>query len=247
MKIKNIALATTALFMIIMAVACSEKNVITPLGEEAKGARVKFINACSNCPTVHVKVGDKVVTGATLGFGGVFPNVGYALYSPGDVNFTFVQSDLTTNVLAGKVSTADGKYYTVILNDTVPVPSILSFEDPVNDAREDTVARIRFLHSLTSNDKTPKDTLDVVRKIDNAVVFSGITYGTVTPFSLKNQGNTPDSFFIRKKGTTTAYPGLGAAAILTWAKGRTYTLYARGVSGKTAATQVPRLDFYTNK
>ena len=243
MKIKQTAFATGTILMMILAVACGDKFLIDGLGDDATGARVKFINTCSNCPTVNVKVGGKFVTGAGLAFGGVFPTVGYGAFPAGDVSYEYVNAADGAVVLAGKVSTTDNKYYTVFLNDTIPTPTAFTTEDEIEAVKEDTLARIRFVHGLSGK---PKDTLECVRKIDNKIIASGIVYGKATPFNHLQQGNTADTFFIRQSGSTTAYPGLGNS-IATWAKGRTYTLYARGVSGKTVATQVPRLDFYTNR
>ena len=241
MKIKHSAFAAAAMLLIVLAAACGDKYNLTGLGEPATGARVKFVQTCSNCPSVMVKVGGKLVTGAALGYNGTFPNVGYAAYPAGDVNFEFVRADSGTLVLGGKVTTTDNKYYTVFLNDTVPTITAFVTEDDVYAAKEDTLARIRFVHGLTAK---VKDTLELVRKIDSKVMFSGITFGKSTPF-VTNQGSIADSFFIRKSGSTTVYPGSGSV-VGTWAQGRTYTLYARGVTGKTG-TPAPGMTFYTNR
>lgn len=242
MKIKHITLTTLALFTLILIAACGDTYIIDTPNEDATGSRVKFVQTCSNCPSVNVKVGGKFVTGAGLAYNGTFPNVGYAVFPAGEVSYEFVNATDASLVLGGKVSTTDGKYYTVFLNDTLPTQTAFVTEDDVNGAREDTMARIRFVHGLTGKSK---DTLEVVRKIDSKVMFSDITFGKATPFGHLNQGNTADSFFIRKSGSTTVYPGLGST-ISTWAKGRTYTIYARGVSAKTG-TQAPGMTFYTNR
>jgi Domain of unknown function (DUF4397) len=243
MKIKQYAFATITLFLMVLAAACGDKNVIVGLGDPAQGARVKFVQTCSNCPTVNIKVGGQLVTGAALGYNGVFPGIGYAVYPAGDVNYEFINGTDASVVFAGKVAAGDNKYYTVFLNDTVPTVTAFVTEDPVEAVKEDTVARIRFVHGLTG--KPTKDTLDVVRKIDSKVMFTNITFGQATPFSHLNQGITADSFFVRKAGSTTAYPGIGAV-IGTWAKGKTYTIYARGISGRTG-TPLPGMTFYTNR
>ncbi len=242
MRIKQTAFASLALLLTVLAAACGEKYKLEGLGTEAKGARVKFVQTCSNCPSVNVKVGGQLITGAALGYNGTFPSVGYALFPVGDVSYEFVNATDASVVLAGKVATADNKYYTVFLNDTLPTQTAFVTEDEVEATKEDTMARIRFVHGLSGK---PKDTLEVVRKIDSKILFSNITFGKATLFSHVNQGNTPDSFFIRKSGSTTVYPGLGSV-ISTWAKGRTYTIYARGVSGKTG-TPAPGMTFYTNR
>ena len=241
MKIKQTAFAALTLLLIVLVAACGDKYKIETLGDVAKGARVKFVQTCSNCPSVNVKVGGQLVTGAVLGYNGTFPNVGYAVFPAGDVNYEFVNGTDATLVLGGKVTTADNKYYTVFLNDTLPTQTAFVTEDDVEAVKEDTLARIRFVHGLTAK---VKDTLELVRKIDSKVMFSGVTFGKATAFTI-NQGNIPDSFFIRKSGSTTAYPGIGSS-IGTWAKGRTYTIYARGVTGKTG-TPAPGMTFYTNR
>ena len=243
MKIKQIAFAALSMLIIVLAAACGDKYNIAGLGDDASGVRIRFTNACSNCPAVNIKVGGKIVTGASVAFNAGFPAVGYAAFPAGDVSFEFVRADSGQTVSAGKVTGTDGKYYTVFLNDTVPTPINFAIEDDVYGAKEDTAARIRFIHGLSG--KPTKDTLEFVRKIDSKIAFSGITFGQSTPFSLVNQGNTPDTFFIRKSGSTTVYPGI-AAIIGTWGKGRTYSIYAKGISGRTG-TPIPGLNVYTNR
>jgi hypothetical protein len=244
MKIKHIALTTMTVFAMLLTAACGDKYLLDTPNVDATGARVKFINACSNCPSVNVKVGGKLVTGIGIGFGGLFPNIGYGAFPPGEVNYEFVRADSGQLVFGGKLTASDNSYYTVFLNDTVPTPSAFVTEDPVYEAREDTFARVRFVNGLSGK---VKDTLEIVRKIDTKVMFTSITFGKSTNFGHLQQGNSPDSFFIRKSGAITAYPGLASLVFVTSLnKGRTYTFYTRGVSGKTG-TQVPRLDFYTNR
>lgn len=241
-RIKQITISTFILFLLVIIVSCGDKYIIEGLGDVPSGARIKFVQACSNCPSMHVKVGGNIVTGTSLAYNATFPSVGYAVFPAGEVNYQFVRSDSGTLVLGGKITANDGKYYTVYLNDTLPTQTAFVIDDDdVNAVKEDTMARIKFVHVLTGK---LKDTLEIVRKIDSKVLFTGVTFGKSTAFTV-NQGNIPDSFFIRKAGTTTAYPGLGSS-ISTWAKGRTYTIYARGVTGKTG-TPAPGLTFYTNR
>lgn len=240
-KIKQITISTFILFLLVVIVSCGDKYMIEGLGEESSGARIKFVQACSNCPSVHVKVGGSTVTGTSLAYNATFPSLGYAVFPAGEVNYQFVRSDSGTLVLSGKMTATGGKYYTVFLNDTLPTQTAFVTDDDVDAIKEDTMARIRFVHGLTGK---LKDTLEIVRKIDSKVLFTGVTFGKTTAFTV-NQSNIPDSFFIRKAGTMTAYPGLGSS-ISTWAKGRTYTIYARGVTGKTG-TPAPGLTFYTNR
>jgi Domain of unknown function (DUF4397) len=242
MKIKQTAILAIAMLIIGIAASCGEKYVIEGIGAEATGTRIKFVQSCSNCPSVLVKVGGQLVTGNNLVYNGTFPSVGYAAVPAGELNYEFVNATDASIVLAGKFTAADGKYYTVFLNDTLPTQTAFVTEDDVNAVKEDTMSRLRFVHGLTGR---VKDTLEVVRKIDSRVVFSGVTFGKATPFGHLNQGNTPDSFFIRRVGTTSAYPGLGFV-IATWSSGRTFTMYARGVTGKTGAP-APGMTFHTNR
>ena len=238
-------MAFEALFMLIMvlAAACGDKYNIAGLGDDAtSGVKIRFTNACSNCPSVNIKVGGKIITGVGVAFNGGFPALGYTTFPAGDVNFEFVRADSGQTLSAGKITGTDGKYFTVFLNDTVPTPINFVVQDDVYGAKEDTMARIRFVHGLSGK---VKDTLELVRKIDSKVIYSGITFSQATPFGHLNQGNTPDTFFIRKSGSTTAYPGT-ASVISTWAKGRTYTIYSKGITGKTG-TQLPGLNVHTNR
>ena len=241
MKIKNNAIAALILTAMTVFVAC-KKNEITLLGITPTGARVKFLPACSNCPSLQMTANGQLINPTGIGYGGVFPTSGYAVLPAGDVTLDFIRTDSSKSLFSTKVSLADGKYYSVYVGDTVPTPNISLIEDDIK-AFQDTVVRLRFVNMLSG--KT-KDTLDLVYKNTNAVIASGITYGKASTFTFQPT-TTADTFFYRKTGTTVIYPLTANAIFTTKRMSQTLTFLARGLNNKTTGTQTAKIDFWLNR
>ena len=242
MKIKNNAIAALILTAMTVFMAC-KKNEIALLGVTPTGARVKFLPACSNCPSLQMTANGQIINPTGIGYGGVFPTSGYAVLPTGDVSLDFIRTDSSKSLFSTKVSLADGKYYSIYVGDTVPTPTISLIEDDIKSF-QDTLMRIRFVNVLSG--KT-KDTLDLVHKNTNTVVGAGIIYGKASDFKFL-PATTADTFFYRKTGTTVIYPLTINSIFTTKRTAQTITFLARGLNNKpSTSTQVAKIDFWLNR
>ncbi len=246
MKIKNQFFAALLLTALTVFMAC-EKNVISIPGDVPVGARVKFVHACSNCPGLLVTANGQTINPTAMTYlsttVGAFPISNYAVLPTGEINLDFIRSDSSKSLFTSKVSLADGKYYSVYVGDTIPTPTISLVEDDIQ-AFQDTLLRIRFVNLLSG--KT-KDTLELIRKNDNLVVASGITYGKASEFKLVTNGSVAtDTFLFRKVGSNIIYP-LSTINIFTNGKAQTSTLFAAGLNNKATGAQTPRLFGWRNR
>lgn len=241
MKVKHNLFAALFLMGVTVFIAC-EKNVISTPGDTPAGARVKFLPSCSNCPSLQMTANGQIINPTGVGYGGSFPTSGYAVLPTGDVDLNFIRTDSSKSLFSAKVNLADGKYYSVYVGDTVPTPTISLVEDDIK-AFQDTFLRVRFVNVLSG--KT-KDTLEFVRKNDNTVLATGLTYGKASEFKFV-PATTADTFFYRKVGATTIYPLVTNGILTTKTSGRTYTFLARGLNNKTTGTQIAKLDWWINR
>jgi Domain of unknown function (DUF4397) len=242
MKIKNNAIAALVLTMMTVFMAC-EKKEIALLGVTPTGAKVKFLPSCSNCPSLSLTANGQVINSIGVAYGGAFPTSGYVVLPTGEVTLDFIRTDSSKSLFSTKVTLAEGKWYSVYVGDTIPTPTVSLIEDDIK-AFQDTFLRVRFVNVLSGR---PKDTLELVRKNDNSVVATGVTYGKASEFKFV-PATTADTFFYRKVGTTAIYP-LTANSILTAKRtGQTLTFLARGVNNKIGTSpQIPRIDWWANR
>jgi Domain of unknown function (DUF4397) len=246
MKIKNQFFTALLLTALTVFMAC-EKNVISVPGDAPVGARVKFIHACSNCPGLLVTANGQTINPTAMTYlsatVGTFPISNYAVLPTGELNLDFIRTDSSKSLFTSKISVAEGKYYSVYVGDTIPTPTISLVEDDIQ-AFQDTLFRIRFVNLLSG--KT-KDTLELIRKSDNLVVATGITYGKASEFKLVTSGITSDTFLYRKIGAVTQYPLSGFVSFTGGFKAQTFTLFATGLNNKTTGTQTPRHSAWRNR
>jgi Domain of unknown function (DUF4397) len=242
MKVKYNLFAAFLLIALTGFVAC-EKNVISTPGDTPVGARVKFLPACSNCPSLQMTANGQVINPTGIAYGGSFPTSGYAVLPTGEVSLDFIRTDSSKSLFSTKVSLSEGKYYSIYVGDTVPTPAISLIEDDIKTF-QDTFLRVRFVNVLSG--KT-KDTLEFVRKNDNSVLATGITYGKASEFKFVPT-TTADTFFYRKVGATAIYPLTVNSILTTKRTAQTITYLARGVNNKTGTSaQIPKIDFWINR
>jgi Domain of unknown function (DUF4397) len=242
MKIKTNIFALLTLLTLSCFSAC-EKNSITLLGETPTGAKVKFLPSCSNCPSLLMTANGQPINPTGVAYGSAFPTSAYALLPTGEVTLNFVRSDSSTVFLTTKANFVEGKWYSIYIGDTIPNPTISIIEDDIQ-AFQDTFLRVRFVNVLSGK---IKDTLELVRKNDNSVVVTGVTYGKASEFKFVPT-TVADTFFYRKVGTTAIYPLTTNSIFTARRNAQTLTFLARGVIGKTGTSaQIPRIGFEVNR
>jgi hypothetical protein len=247
MKVKNNLFAAFLLTALTVFMAC-EKNVISIPGDAPVGARVKFIHACSDCPSLLVTANTKTVNPTAMTYGsatvGAFPTVNYAVLPAGELSLDIIRSDSSRSIFATKINVADGKYYSVYIGDTLKTPSISLVEDDIK-AFQDTLFRIRFVNMLSG---PKKDTLELWHQNAQKVIGTNVLYGKASDFTfIQSNSVVADTFFFRKVGVTTQYPLSGSLIFTGGFKARTFSMYAFGLNNKPAGTQAPRLLGWTNR
>ena len=245
MKVKNNLLAAFLLTALTVFMAC-EKNVISIPGDTPVGARVKFIQACSNCsvvntaprPSINVLItaNGQTINPTGLAYGGIFPSSGYSVLPTGEITLNFVRSDSGQTIFSSKVNLSDGKYYSIYVGDTIPTPTISLIEDDIK-VFQDTFFRVSFVNMLSG---TKKDTLELWHQNAQKVVGANVLYGTSSAFTFVPSSPGTDTFFFRKAGTTVMYPLSGIVTFAGGFKAQTFTMFASGLNNKTTGTQIPR-------
>lgn len=193
------------------------------------------------------------IENAGYAYNGIFPDLGYAVTSPGTHTLTAkiiptATADANLEVFNQTINPAAGKYYTIfttgIYSTTVApvkkIPSITIIEDtkPALDTSKIFVRVANFLNGGPTVDLT-KDLATGPK------IISGVAYGTASGWA-EIPALTPGSTNAVKlfmNNSTTNTPLIAAGTTVTLTKGRAYTIYSRGIVGN--ASFAPTITFYT--
>ena len=263
-SLKYIVSAISAL-AIIFVVACGKDDTSVPTS-----GRIRFYNAVSDAPAAGMDLLiDGTVTNtrfwlsagtpladSTFKYRSMFPNmtfpsatvVGstttdstYFYITEGAHNIKLNPVGSATSSFNLDLSIAAGKTYTVFATDTLSKISAVVATDVVLPAI-DKKAVFRFAHLVPDG-----PAVDVVRTrgTDTTVIFSNITYKTVTPYvqvdtSVGTTGNFKVDYLVRPAGARTVATSWTSAAFLN---GRVYTLVATGFLGKTGTQAINKTLF----
>lgn len=233
---------------LVLFVACGKDDTTTPTA-----GRVRFFNAVSDAPAAGM---DLIIDGAivnlrnwltagtplpdsTFKYGAGFPvstDSSYFYLTAGNHNVKLNPIGTATNSFSGDIAVAAGKSYTVFATDTLSKISAVVATDDVLKA-VDRKAVFRFAHMVPDG---PAVDIARIKGTDTTVIFTNITYKTVTPFiQVDTSASTIFPFkvdyAIRVAGTKTAPRTWTNAA---FANGRVYTLVARGFVGKTGTQAI---------
>ena len=236
---------------ILCLVAC-KKDEFQRSADEMKAldttALIKVYNATINSPVTNVFVNDKKVTGAVIGYTGLFPaTAAYAAVKPGPTTIRIADTAKTNPRLLHTINTTldMAKYYSVLLYDTVTKSKVMVVEDQI--ARPaDTSARIRFANLVFSS--VPVTNVDIYSQNLKRNVFTNIPREHVTPF-INHPSKLSDTFYVRATGTTTnlVTNGTTNATIFTPGVHRHYTIIFRGRYQTTGTGATARaITFMTN-
>ena len=241
-SLKYIVSVAFGLSLVLFVAACGKEDTTVPTA-----GRVRFFNAISDAPAAGM---DLIVDGtiinlrnwltagtplpdSTFKYGAGFPvssDSSYFYLTEGSHNVKINSIGTATTALSLDIPIAAGKSYTVFATDTLSKASAVVVTDAVL-AAVDKKAVFRFAHMVADG---PAFDIARIKGTDTAVIFSNITYKTVTPFI---QVDTSASlvfpfkvdYAIRVAGTKTT-PRSWTNAV--FANGRVYTLVAHGLVGK---------------
>ncbi|MBO0948320.1 DUF4397 domain-containing protein [Fibrella forsythiae] len=227
--------------------ACGTKSDIQSNQIPATGARVKFVHAVVDGPTVNVFANDTKLNGTALAYGTSFPTE-YSALMPGQTTLkvsTVASGTVAeTAVLTAPVALEADKYYSVVAAGTAaaPVGFIIDDDQTVANPKKNYIRVLNLLSTGQSVDLAiASGTPATVTTPVTNLAYKGVSaYVEVDP----NAAASPYSLQIRSTGTTTA---IGTAlSFNTLNQGRKYTLVVRGAVGRTG-TAAPTLFTYTVK
>jgi len=263
-------------FTILGITACNKKDVNLidennkwVLLDSTNSANLKIVHVfAGNTPQIptapNLTTGPQVLiyanglklNGTSISYGGVFPTPNVYANVPegnnkieiinGRLNLTVVPN--VPNFIAGDtLATVNsvlqkGKYYTLYITDTVPTVRTVIKEDllPLPDYQ---MYKIRLANMMMN----PLDTLTLFSRRQNAEIIFDITHKNVSDWIQLPLPIIPDTFELRKKGTTTTYvtANFGTTPTITPVGQRMYTVVARGKTGVTA--KLPSAFIFTNR
>lgn len=243
------------LSLVLGGVACKQNTLDLPVTENPSGAYVKLMHACATCPAVDAYWGGQKITASSvqgLGYSPVasFPSVGYASLNAGQSEMRFNRYTPSDSViLRNNLTLENGKYYTVILGDTLQTPSVSVLEDVLVNPATDSAAQIRFANFIA---RVPgSGSLEVVRKTDSVVMSADYRKATAW---LRNRIDAAfDTFYVRPAGSRLPFTASGTNATpfirynnANLVTRRNFTVVVSGIWGRTG-TVAPRLQIISNR
>ncbi len=242
--------------VIAISLSSCDKVSLDERDEPVIGAKIKFFNATLNSPGINLYANDSKITTVAptaanvengITFGGVYPNLEYAVVSPGTFQLKTkiaASSTVDPNLEVSSLSSTleNDKYYTVIAVDSYntidkKVNTIIINDELV--ARDTSKALIRFIN-LVGN----------IGNVDLAVsngatIVSSIPYKGVSAFATAPLPGASVNYVLKFSTptgiiTTSNFP-------LTFNKGRVYTVFFSGTIGGTTTSTTPRLSLTINR
>lgn len=251
MKIKiYIVLAFAALFS-----ACDKGELVESTEYEKiqpgdpKYSYIKILNLTPSSPVVNFYMDGKKFTSALSSTGiensgyaynGLFPDLGYAVTSPGAHKLTakIIPSatlDANLEVFSRDISPAAGQYYSILTtgvyaNKTIPSSIVLEDKRPATDTSKVFVRLVNVLNGGSSLDLVKGDVSTGPKLISNVTV-GGFSDWVEVP--QPGAGVAPSIKFWLNNSVTQV-PVVAAGFTASLSKGRAYTIYVRGVVGNTS-------------
>lgn len=213
--------------------------------------------AANTGPAVFIYANGAKVNGNSLSYAGIFPSqTVYSTLKTGSTEFTAVLARMNTSVIpnipgpqAGDTllrftaNVEKGKYYTVLLVDTVPAMKALVKEDVF------TIPAVnKYAIRLVNSTMNPLDTLVLYSRVRKSNIVENVTHKQFSNFVEVEIPAINDTLEVRKAGGTAALYYVGSqTAPQTFAptSQRVYTIVARGKTGVTNKT--PSASQVTNR
>lgn len=213
--------------------------------------------AANTGPQVFVYANGAKLNGNNLSYAGNWPSPNvYATIKTGTVQFTGVLARMNTAVvpnipapaagdtlLSLSTTIQKGKFYTMIIVDTVPVMRLLIKEDDLT-----TPALNKYRIRLVNTTMNPLDTLVLYSRVRKSNIVEGVTHKQFSNFAEVDIPAINDTLEVRKAGGTTALYFVGsqtAPQTFSPTSQRIYTVIARGKTGVTNKT--PSASLVTNR
>lgn len=213
--------------------------------------------AANTGPQVFLYANGVKVNGNNLGYAGIYPaTTVYSALKSGSTEFTVILARLNTTVvpnipapIAGDTllrftqSIEKGKYYSVMLTDTLPSMKAVVYEDDLN-----LPAAKKFKIRLINNTMNPLDTLVLYSRLQKANIIGNTLHKKASSYVELDVPTLNDTLEVRSATGTAALYYVGSqtapqAFLPVWQ--RIYTIVARGKTGLTSKT--PSASLVTNR
>ncbi|WP_316770723.1 DUF4397 domain-containing protein [Pedobacter frigiditerrae] len=228
-----------------MTVENTEYEKVAP--GNPKYSYLKFLNLTPGSPVANfyldgVKFSSALsssgVENAGYGYNGLYPDLGYAVTTPGShkVTANIIPSatvDKNLEVLNTTITPAAGKYYTIFTTGQYSATNksigpLLVLED-IKPALDTSKIFVRFVNLYNGSPN-----LDIVRISTGVKLANNVAYGTGSSFTeIPNPGNGVAPINVFRVDNASNGTVLIPSFSITATKGRAYTLYFRGVLGNT--------------
>lgn len=215
---------------------------------DPKYSYIKILNLTPSSPTLNFymdgakfssNLSSSGVENAGYPYNGLYPDLGYAITTPGSHTLTakIIPSatvDPSLEVFKQTITPAAGKYYTIFTTGvysttTKNIPSALVLED-IKPALDTSKIFIRLVNLYNGGPN-----VDFIKVATGTKVASNVAYGTASPWTeipSPGSGAAPANIFALNNATTNL--PLITNQTLTLSKGRAYTFYLRGIFGNTS-------------
>ncbi len=248
----------------LLLASCEKNSLSVPADPVTSGARLKVVNAAPDLlggvevAANGLKLSAYTPIGAStsgpgipggITFGNTFPSVSYnyVVVTPGALSLSLTSPATTTATSATAIGTAsvtleDNKYYSLVVSGTGVQPETVLINDDFSQATSSNRFYVRFMN-LIPNAPTSYD-LGLLSNDGKTVTLlaQNITYKTATAFIPVDVANNA-SLVLRASGTVVT---VGTYTFTNLANGRVFTVFARGVFGRTGAA-APGVNGYVNR
>lgn len=264
---KQLRYISMYLLLLFVVVSCDDKNLLDEnnkwtYADTTNGAQIKLIHVypsltpavtTGNGPQVFIYRGNQKLNGTAaqaLSYGGVWPSSSvYGLIPSGNTPYYLVMNRVNTSAIptpnAGDTVTSlsydfqANKFYSVFLIDTAPSPKTFVVEDIIT-----VPAALKYRARFGNLGMNPTDTFDIFSVRAGANIATNLSIKQMTSFSEFDVPALADTFYLRKKGTTT--PNVSSVFGFSPTSLRSYTFFVRGKTG-IATSRNTTLTFYTNR
>lgn len=215
---------------------------------DPKYSYLKILNLTPSSPVLNFLVDGKKfsanlsssgVASTGYAYNGLFPDLGYAVVTPGTRSLTATIAPTATvdpnlEVFKQSINAAAGKYFTIFTTGvystaTKNIPSALVLED-IKPALDTSKIFIRVVNLYNGSPN-----MDITRISTGVKLVSNLAYGTASPFTeIPNPGAgaAPSNAFTVTNAATGA--ALVTTLTVSLTKGRAYTIYFRGILGNAS-------------
>lgn len=235
MRTRNIKLACLSIVLgILVFPGCTKKpdTLLNTQKEFSNNSLIRVYVATVTAASNNIYLDTKLLNGAVLAAGGVFPASGvYASAVPAGLNAFLVTGSGNQVPLSFAENMELNRNYTIFLYDTITTPKQKTVETKY-EIPSDNTARIRFGNFTYAPTVAPA--VDIFSARRNANIFSNVQLTEVTNFA-SVPADLTDTFYVRLAGTgvnlvnyNNQLQPVNISAILTPRAQRSYTLVFRG-------------------